>query len=117
MRRDGGVGYARRGRAHEHFGLGELARHRLGYGGLDHTAHVGRREDEAVVAVDGALYAAGPGEGLLRPEEHRADGQKAAGHALFYFVHAFAPPMNSETQRLQAATGSSAPVMGRPTTM
>jgi hypothetical protein len=33
-------------------------------------------EGQAIVTVDRALDAAGPGEGLVRPEKNGADGQK-----------------------------------------
>ena len=45
----------------------------LGDGGLDLVAHVGRGEDEAVVAVDRAFYAACPGERLFGAQEHCPD--------------------------------------------
>lgn len=104
-------------RAHKHLGPGEFARYHVRERGFNVRTDLRRGEYEAVVAVDRALYAAGPGEGLLGPQKYRADGEQAARHALFNVVHALAPPMNSETQRRHAATGSSAPVMGRPTTI
>ena len=46
-------------------------------------AYGGSGEGQAVVAVDGALDAAGPGEGLVRPQEHRADAQQIVGDFTF----------------------------------
>ena len=83
MRGDGGVGDAGRGRAHEHLRLRILALDRLGDGALDQITRLGRGQDEAVVAVDGALDAAGPRERLLRAQEHRLDREQAARNFVF----------------------------------
>ena len=50
---------------------------------LHGRADGGSGEGQAVVAVDGALDAAGPGEGLVRPQEHRADAQQIVGDFTF----------------------------------
>ena len=50
---------------------------------LDQITRLGRGQDEAVVAVDGALDAAGPRERLLRAQEHRLDREQAARNFVF----------------------------------
>ena len=83
MADDGGVGDAGRGRAHEHLRLRILAPDRLGDGALDQITRLGRGQDEAVVAVDGALDAAGPRERLLRAQKHCLDREQAARNFVF----------------------------------
>jgi len=71
--------------AHEHLAVGVLALDRVGDGLLDRRADGGHRQYEAVVAVDGALDAAGPGEGLVRAEEHRPDREKILRDLVLQF--------------------------------
>ena len=74
MARDGGVGDARRRSAHENLHTGIVLADKVHQPLLHMGADLGGGEGQAVVAVDGALDAAGPGKGLVRAEEHRADG-------------------------------------------
>ena len=69
MSGDGGVGDAGGGGAHEDFHRGVFLPDGLRKGGLHVVSHFRRGEGEAVVTVDRAFDAAGPGEGFFRPEE------------------------------------------------
>ena len=73
---DGCVGNASGAGAHEDLGLGVVFLHDGGQALLHIQADLVVGEGQAVVAVDGALDAAGPGEGLVRAEEHRLDFQQ-----------------------------------------
>ena len=79
MADDGGVGDARRARAHQYLHIGIVGANDLAQCAFHLRAHLGRGQDQAVVTVDRALDAAGPGEGLVRPQEHRADAQQIVG--------------------------------------
>ena len=76
---DRGVGDAGRGGSHDDLGLGVLLPYDLGYALLDVLAHLGVGQGEAVVAVDGALDARSPGEGLIGTEEDRLDAEQVLG--------------------------------------
>ena len=80
---DGGVGDARRRSAHENFHTGIVLADEVHQPLLHVGADLRGGEGQAVVAVDGAFNAAGPGEGLVRAEEHRADGEQVVGDGLF----------------------------------
>ena len=75
VRHNGRVGDARGGRAHEHLHIRIFTADNFHQAVFHLVAHLGRGQGQAVVAVNGALDAAGPGEGFLGPEKHRADGQ------------------------------------------
>ena len=87
MAGDGGVGDAGGGGAHEDLGVRVLPADGLGEGVFHVVSHLGRGEGQAVVAVDRALDAAGPGEGLLRAEEDRLDLQQVLRDGLGDVVH------------------------------
>ena len=83
MAHDGGMGDACGGGAHQHFHVGIVLPDQLHQALLHLGTDGGGGEGQAVVAVDGALDAAGPGEGLVRPQEHRADAQQIVGDFTF----------------------------------
>ena len=87
MAGNGGMCDAGRAGTHQHFSLRIVLLHGIGYGVLHEVAHLGRREDEAVVAIYGTLYTAGPGERLVRAQENGLDAQQAFGY--FFFSHIF----------------------------
>ena len=80
---DGRVSDAGGGRAHQHLRIRVMGADQLHQALLHGRADGGSGEGQAVVAVDGALDAAGPGEGLVRPQEHRADAQQIVGDFTF----------------------------------
>ena len=89
MADDGGVGDARGGRAHQHLNLGKVLAHQRGQPLFDLGAHCGRGQRQAIVAIDGALDAAGPGEGLVGAEDDGLNAQKSLCNLLFHgnFLH------------------------------
>ena len=76
---DGGVGDAGGGGAHEDLGVGVVAPDERDETLFDVRAHLRRGEREAVVAIDGALDAGGPGEGIVGTQKNRAYRQEVAG--------------------------------------
>ena len=93
---DGRVGDAGGGGAHQdlHGGivLADQVHQTLFHVGADG----GGRQGQAVVTVDGALDAAGPGEGLVGPQEHGADAQQVMGNG-FLQTHIVNPPQKMLT--------------------
>ena len=84
---DGGVGDTGGGGAHEDLNRGILPADGLRQGVLHAAADRRGGEGEAVVAVHGALDAAGPGEGLLRPEEDGLDAEQVPCNLLRNVFH------------------------------
>ena len=76
-----------RARAHKHLRLRIFALNGLHDRRLHLRAHIGCSENQAIVAVDGAFDAAGPGEGLVRTEEYRTDGEQSLRNAAFQMLH------------------------------
>ena len=84
---DGRVRDACRACAHQDLRVGVIGADELAQRAFHLCAHLGRGQDQAVVAVDGTLDAAGPGEGLVRAEKDRADGEQALCNAAFQMLH------------------------------
>ena len=80
---DSGVGDAGGGRAHQHLHIRVMGADQLHQPLLYVRADGGGGEGQAVVAVDGALDAGGPGKGLVRPQEYGTDRQKVMGDLAF----------------------------------
>ena len=78
---NGGVGDTGGGGAHQDLRLRILPLHGIGDGLLHLVPGFRSGEDQPVIAVDGALDAAGPGKGLLRAEKDRLDLQQTLGNA------------------------------------
>ena len=87
MRGDGGVGDARRARTHQHLHIGIVGANDLAQRTFHLRAHLGCGQNQAVVAVDGTLDAAGPSEGLVRAKEYCADGEQSLRDAAFQMLH------------------------------
>ena len=107
---DGGMGNPGGGGAHQNLRPRVFPADGLSHGPLHIVPHLGGGEGQAVVAVHGALDAAGPEEGLLRAEEYRAYIQQVLGnffgngirgvHACHLSFCVFGPqPVNSATHR------------------
>ena len=90
---DTGMGDTGGAGTHKHFTFGVVFAHDLGKAVFHLVTHFGGGEGQAVVAVHGALDAAGPGEGFVGAEEHSFDGKKAFGDKLFT-RHGRAPYMD-----------------------
>ena len=69
LRSDGGVGDTGGAGPHEDLGIRVFAADSLHEGGLDLGTDLRGGQDEAVIAVDRAFDAAGPGERFVRPEK------------------------------------------------
>ena len=82
--RDGGVSDARGGSAHEHLAIGVIPLHKQGKAVLHLLPHARRGKCETVVTINRALNAAGPGKGLLGPQEHGSDREKRGCDLTFH---------------------------------
>ena len=91
MADDGGVGNTGGGGAHQDFHGGEVLADQIHQTGFHMSADFGSGQSQAVVTVDGALDAGGPGEGLIGTQEHGADAQQVMGDG-FFDTHFKNPP-------------------------
>ena len=83
MAHDGGVGDACGGGAHQDLYFRVVLADQVHQALFHMGADGGRRQGQAVVAVDGALDAGSLGEGLVGPQKDRSDREQVMGNGVF----------------------------------
>ena len=120
--------------AHQYFSFGVFLANSFSQSTLDIFANIYIAQRQSVVAINRALDSTCPRKRLLRTKEHRLDLKQITCYFFFYHIlsgsahinnlkpkllweHSLPNYSNSLTHLRYAATGSSAAVMGRPTTI